>query len=154
MKFTLAIALAFALASAVQVGQQEKYSDFERDYYDLDYVFGARVTMADGSVVELTNFRTGRGLQKHMILSASEGLLNIALKAVRRIDNIGEEGWATIHFEDDVEMRIKWSGAESRMLRGTLPDGGAWDALIGEVRTVEVYIIDDGGKGDAAEVPH
>ena len=153
MTVTFAIALAFCLASVAQANQQESYTPFERDYYDLDYAFGARVTMADGSVVELTAFQTGRGLQKHMILSASESPLNIALKAVKRIDETGEEGWVTLHFEDDVEMRIKWAGAESRKMYGILPDGGKWEALISEVRSVEVFII-DGGKGEAAEVPH
>jgi hypothetical protein len=139
--------LLWALSMTPAAGQEENLSDWERDYYDLDLHFRARVTLNDGSVLELTDFHSGLGLQRHMILVGDGQMLNIALRSVKRIVRHGARpDFVELHFEEGVKMTVIWQDYQRRTLSGTLPDGERWEAKIGEVRLVEITQIEEEQK--------
>jgi len=140
---TTVTAIAFLALLASSAYHQEGLTPWERDYYDLDLKFSARVTLESGEVVELTQFRVGRGLQRHKVLTGNKNL-NIALKAVKRIvRSRSHDDWVVLHFDDGVTMNIVWPDYRRRKIYGKLPDGGRWEATIDRVREIEVILVDE-----------
>jgi hypothetical protein len=144
------IILASLLAAPplpLQQEQDKKLTAWERDYYDLDLHFRARVTLNDGRVLELTDFHTGLGLQRHMILVGENQMLNIALRSVQHIERRGDRpDFVELHFAEGVKMTVVWDDYRRRVLSGTLPDGKRWTAGIDEVRSVEVFLVEQEQK--------
>lgn len=129
--------------------QEEKLTRWERDYYDLDLRFRARIKLNDGRVLEVTEFHSGLGLQRHMILLGGDQMLNIALRSVDRIvRHEGRKDYVTLYFNDDVTMNVVWDDYQRRKISGKLPDGTSWAARIDEVKQIEVFREENDGAAE------
>ncbi|HUX08271.1 MAG TPA: hypothetical protein VMX35_13265 [Acidobacteriota bacterium] len=143
---TLFLLCSFSPPLVAGLQQEEKLTRWERDYYDLDLRFRARIELNDGRVLEVTEFHSGLGLQRHMILLGGDQVLNIALRAVERIvRHEGRKDYVTLYFNDDVTMNVVWDDYQRRKISGKLPDGTRWAARIDEVKQIEVFREENGG---------
>lgn len=146
---TLTLLCSLNPAASAGAQQEKELTPWERDYYDLDLSFRARITLNNGQVLELTEFHSGLGLQRHMILVGGDQMLNVALRSITRIvRHEGRDDFVTLYFSYNVTMNIVWDDYKRRRISGMLPDGKRWAAEIDEVKEIEVFLDEDGGAAE------
>jgi hypothetical protein len=138
---------------ALLPAQEEGLSKWQREYYDLDLSFAARVLMDNGDLIELSDFHVGRGLNRHRILTGNKSLY-IGLRSVQRMVRTGSApDRVTFVFDEESRLDTVWCNYQYQKLYGTLPDGGAWEGTIDQVREVEVFQAGGGGQETREDEP-
>ena len=107
---SFAFLLLSAVLFAVFAADQDELSEEEREYYDLNLRFAARVILNNGTRIELTDFHLGHGRHRHWLLTAGRTSLYIPLRTITRIERIRDfADRANLFLVNESKMGIVWA---------------------------------------------
>jgi hypothetical protein len=140
--------LIFMLLSSIAICQEQEYTDFERERFELDLVFEAEILLDDGTKFTVSNFHLSKWLLRHKLQTGDERQgINLPLSNIKRIvRSKNTKYWVDVVFLNDTEMHTHWFDPGIQRLYGALEDGSEWESSIDRVREIVIRLVDDGSK--------